>query len=106
MTRGFFEEQSSNTAFLNNRIPERKCKQIANPYAFKNGCVLSGPTARPPYRAIGYGYAYRTYIFQVSHGIALYQPQICPIAAEGGGWKEVSQLKLPSGGYRALRGYR
>ena len=37
---------------------------------------LSGPTARPPprYRTIGYSYTYRTYVFQVPQGIALYPP--------------------------------
>ena len=42
-------------------------------------------------------------------GIAQYRampPQICPIAAEGGGWKEVLQLKLRSGGHCAIQGYR
>ena len=28
----------------------------------------------PPYRAIGYSYTYRIYVFQVSQGIALYPP--------------------------------
>ena len=51
----------------------------------------------PPYRPIGYRYIYRTYVFQVSQGIALYPPKISPIAAEGRG---------PSGGYRAILGYR
>ena len=59
----------------------------------------------PHHRAIGYSYTYRTYVFQVSQGIALHPPpRICPIAAEGRGWQGVSQLKLPSGGYRAIRG--
>ena len=46
--------------------------------------MLSGPTARPPYRAIGYRYIYRT--FQVSQGIALCPPPTCPTAAEGREW--------------------
>ena len=60
----------------------------------------------PPYRATGYRYTYRTYVFQ---GIARYRaipPEIGPITAEGRGWQGVSQLKLPSGGYRAIGGYR
>ena len=64
-------------------------KQKAN----KTFCIaeLGGPTA----------YTYRTYVFQVSQGIAaLYPPppQIGPIAAEGraGGEGMISQLKLPS----------
>ena len=54
----------------------------------------------PPCRAIGYSYTYRTY----AQGIALYPPpQSCPIAAKERRWQGVSQLKLPSGGYRAKR---
>ena len=38
----------------------------------QTSCLLSGPTARaPPYRAIGYSYTYRTYVFRLSQGIAL-----------------------------------
>ena len=42
-------------------------------------------------------------------GIARYRAiptQICPMAAEEMRWQGASQLKLPSGGYRAIRGYR
>ena len=56
-----------------------------------------------PYRAIGYGYTYRTYVFQVA-GYRAIRPEICPVTAEGTGWQGVSQLKLPSRGYRAIRG--
>ena len=59
----------------------------------------------PPYRAIGYSYTYCTYVCQVLQVLRC-TPQIGPIAAEGSGWQRVSQLKLPSGGYRATRGYR
>ena len=41
--------------------------------AYKPQCGLSGPTARPPYCAVGYSYTYRTYVFQVSQ--ALSQPR-------------------------------
>ena len=60
-----------------------------------------------PYRAFGHRCTYRTYVFfcQVSQGIALYPPNL-PIAAEGGEWQEVPQLKLRSGGKRAVQGYR
>ena len=63
-----------------------------------NCCSLVAQPLDPPYRAIGNRYTYRTCVFQVPQGITLYPPppQICPIAAEGGGWQEVSQLKLPS----------
>ena len=60
----------------------------------------------PTHRAIGYSYTYRTYVFAGIAGYRATPPQICPIAAEGRGWQGVSQLKLPSGGYRAIRGYR
>ena len=75
----------------------------------KKGRVKTGLVAQlldPPYRTIGYRYPYRTYIFS---GIARHRaipPQTCPIAAEGGGWQGVSQVKLPSRGYRAIRRYR
>ena len=36
-------------------------------------------TLRPPYRAIGYGYAYCIYVFQTSKGIALYPLQTVPV---------------------------
>ena len=58
----------------------------------------------PPYRAIGYSYTYRTYVFQVSQGIALYPPKFALSLPRGGGGRGVSQLKLPSGGYRAIWG--
>ena len=45
---------------------------------------LSGPAARPPYRAIGFSYTYRTYVFQVSQGIALYRPNL-PYRSRGEG---------------------
>ena len=52
-----------------------------------------------------------TMFFQVSQGIALYPPPpqkkklaLSQLRAEGG--EGVSQLKLPSGGCRAIRGYR
>ena len=35
----------------------------------------------PPYRATGYSYSYRTYVFQVTQ----FPPEIGPIAAEGRG---------------------
>ena len=60
----------------------------------------------PPYRAIGYRYTYHTYVFQVSQGITLYPPKLWPIAAKWGVWQGVSQLKLLSGGCRAIRGHR
>ena len=41
----------------------------------KRAGLLSGSRAiPPPYRAIGYSYTYRIYVFQVSQGIALYPP--------------------------------
>ena len=43
----------------------------------------SGPTARPPYRATGYRYAYCTYGFQVSQGIALCPPKFVPSQPRG-----------------------
>ena len=65
--------------------------------------MLSGPTARTPYRATGHHYTYRTYVFEVSQGIALH-PRISSIAIEGRGRQRVSQLKPPSGKYCAIRG--
>ena len=49
---------------------------------------LSGPTLRtpPPHRAIGYSYTYRTYVFRVSRGIALYpSPQFALSQPRRGG---------------------
>ena len=86
----------------NNNHNKQKQEQNLNP---KNTSLVAQPLD-PPYRARGYRYTYRTYVFQVSQGIGLVPPQICPIAAEGTGWQGVSQLKLPSEGYRAIRGYR
>ena len=59
----------------------------------------------PPYSAMGYSYTCRTYVFQVSQGIALYPPKLA-LSQPRGGWQGVSQLKLPFGGYHAIRGYR
>ena len=39
----------------------------------------------PPYRALGYSYTYRTYVFQVSQGIALY-PSNLPYRSRGEGF--------------------
>ena len=62
--------------------------------------ALSCPTARPPYCARGYHYTYRTYVSQISQGIALY-PSNLPYRSRGEG---VSQLQLPSGGHRPKQG--
>ena len=43
-------------------------------------------------------------LFQVSQGIALYPPKVCPIAAEGRAWQRVSQPKLPSEGIALYSG--
>ena len=64
------------------------------------------PTARPPlsrHRASLYPIALD---FSVSRGIALCHPNSPPIATKAGHREGVSQLKLPSGGYRAIGGYR
>ena len=65
---------------------------------------LSGPTARPPYSAIGYSHTYCTYVFQVSQGVVLYPPKFALSQPRGGGGQGVSQLKLPSRRYRTIRG--
>ena len=59
----------------------------------------------PRYHAIGYRYTYRSYVFQVSQGIALYPPQ-SSYHSRVEGWQRILQLKLHSGGHRAIRGYR
>ena len=62
----------------------------------------------PPYRATGYRYTYRTCVLSGIGGVSSFNPppppQIGPIAPEERGWQGVSQLKLPSGGYRATGG--
>ena len=63
----------------------------------------------PPIALVGYSYTYRTYVFQVSQGIALYPPppkkKHLPLSQpRGGGWQGVSQLKLHSGGIALYRG--
>ena len=65
----------------------------------KNQYRLSGQTARPPYRAIGYRYTYRTYVFQVSQGIALYPLKLALSQPRGEGGSSCP-------GYRAIGGYR
>ena len=67
------------------------------------------PNRSTPYPAIGYRYTYRTYVSQVSQGIALDfppPPQFTLSQQKGGGGEGVSQLKLPPGGYRAIGGHR
>ena len=49
--------------------------------------LLVQPLDPPPYRAIGYSYTYRTYVFQVSQGIALYPPNL-PYRSRGEGVAE------------------
>ena len=58
------------------------------------------------YRAIGYSYTYRTYVFQVSQGIALYSPKFALSQPMGRRWQGVSQLKLPLEGIALYGGYR
>ena len=40
-------------------------------------------------RAIGYRYTYRTYVFHPAR-VSRYTPEICPIAAEGRGYRSSS----------------
>ena len=69
--------------------------------------VLVAQPLDPPCSAIGYRYTISPFIFQVLQGIALYpRPQIRSIAAKQGKREGASQLKLPSGGYRAIGGHR
>ena len=65
-------------------------------------CLVAQPLD-PPYRAIGYSYTYRIYVFRYRK-VSRCTPQIRPIAAEGRGGRGLSQLKLLSGGCRAIRG--
>ena len=49
--------------------------------------ILSVPNRSTPYRATGYRYTYRTYVFQVSQGMALYPPKFAQSQSRGGGGK-------------------
>ena len=49
----------------------------------------------PPYRAIGYSYTYRTYVFQVSQGIALFPPKLALLQPRRGGGKGYRSSSCP-----------
>ena len=85
--KAFFRHAS---AFKTHQHAVYHClKEVQKPFwhasAFKThvstcACLVAQPLD-PPYRAIGYSYTYRSYVFQVSQAMP---PEICPHAARGG----------------------
>ena len=69
--------------------------------ALKWGLVAQ--RCHPPYRAIGYSYTYRTYVFQVSQGIALNPPRFALSQPRGGGGRGYRSSSCPLQGI-ALHG--
>ena len=57
----------------------------------------------PAYRTIGYGYTYRTYVLQVSQGIALYPPPPQKLSYRNRGEGSGRGYRSSS---RAIRGFR
>ena len=70
--------------------------------ALKRCLPLSGPTAQPPLSRYRVALCLLHLCFSGISGHRAVPPQICHITAEERGWQEVSQLKLHSGGYRAI----
>ena len=65
------------------RVFLENVEMLENPQTLQN--KLSGPTAPPPYRVIGYRYTYRTYVLQLSQSIALYPLKFALSQPRGGG---------------------
>ena len=52
----------------------------------------------PPFRTIGYSYSYRTYVFQVSQGIALYRLKLALSQPRGEGGRGYRSSSCPQEG--------
>ena len=89
--------------------PPLEQKRKRNPKRQPSYVILVAQHCDPPYRAIGYSYTYRIYVFRVSQGIALYPPlwgvsrnYADVLKAHGG----VSQVKAALSAIGCYRGYR